>query len=286
MIEKDICREQERYRSGNTYREIPLREKMKFEIHLTEHCNLNCKYCNHFSPLAKEEYLSLEEYERDAARLSQLFEGQMQQIKLLGGEPLLHPQINAFMETSRKHFRDAVIKILTNGTLLHKMDDAFWKTCHDTGTHILYSKYPIPYDEEKIMERALKFQVSIEVSEQAEGKECGIETMVHEPVDVEGKQNAIINFYACRRPNSCITLKHGKLYTCNRAAHMHILKDYFGLDIRLDEANGIDIYKAETAEEILEYMIKPIPMCAYCDIEHITMGHEWGVSRKDISEWV
>lgn len=67
---------------------------------------------------------------------------------------------------------------------------------------------------------------------------------------------------------------------------MHILRDYFGLDINLEEANGIDIYKAETAEEIMEYMIKPIPMCAYCDIEHITMGHEWGTSRKDITEWV
>lgn len=286
MIEKDLRREQERYKSGNTYREIPLREKMKFEIHLAEHCNLNCKYCSHFSPLANEEYLSLEEYERDLARLSQLFGGQMQQIKLLGGEPLLHPQINTFMEVSRKYFTDAVIKILTNGTLLHKMDDEFWKTCHDTGTHILHSKYPISYDEKKIMERALKFQVSIEMADQMEGKECGIETMIHEPIDVEGKQNAIINFYACTRPNSCITLKHGKLYTCNRAAHMHILKDYFGLDIKCEESNGIDIYKAETAQEILEYMIKPIPMCVYCDIEHITMGHEWGISKKDISEWV
>ena len=286
MMEKDLRREQERYKLGNTYREIPLREKMKFEIHLTEHCNLNCKYCSHFSPLANEEYLSLEEYERDLSRLSHLFGGQMQQIKLLGGEPLLHPQINSFMEVSRKYFTDAVIKILTNGTLLHKMDDEFWKTCHDTGTHILHSKYPISYDEAKIVEKALKFQVLIEMADQMEGNESGIETMVHEPIDVEGKQNAIINFYACTRPNSCITLKHGKLYTCNRAAHMHILKDYFGLDIKIEESNGIDIYKAGTAQEILEYMIKPIPMCVYCDIEHITMGHEWGTSKKDISEWV
>lgn len=285
-LEQDIQREQQRYKSGSTYREIPVREKLKFEIHITEHCNLNCKYCNHFSPLAEEKYLSLEEYERDLARLSLLFDGQMQQIKLLGGEPLLHPEVNAFMEVSRKYFTDAVIKILTNGTLLLKMNDEFWKTCYDTGTSILYSKYPIPYDEKKMKERALKFQVPLEIAEQEEGKEYGTKTMVHEPVDISGKQNAIINFYACTRPNYCITLKHGKLYTCNRAAHMHIFRDYFGLDIKLDEADGIDIYKAETAEEILEYMTKPIPMCAYCDIEHITMGHEWGISKKDISEWI
>ena len=67
---------------------------------------------------------------------------------------------------------------------------------------------------------------------------------------------------------------------------MHLLKDYFGLDISIDEANGIDIYKAETAEDILKYLIKPIPMCAYCDKKHITMGHEWGISKKELSEWV
>ncbi len=285
-LEQDLKREYERYETGNEYREIPIRKKLKFEMHVTEHCNLNCKYCNHFSPLAPEEYLSLEEYERDLARLAFLFDGEMQQIKLLGGEPLLHPHIKDFLTLTRQYFPNGIIKILTNGTLLLNMKDDFWQTCYKTKTNILYSKYPVYYNDEGIKKQANKYAVPIEIAEVEEGKEYETKTMVHEPVDIAGKQDIKKNFYSCSRVNYCITLKHGKLYTCNRAAHMHLLKDYFGLDISIDEANGIDIYKAETAEDILKYLIKPIPMCAYCDKKHITMGHEWGISKKELSEWV
>ena len=30
------------------------RRKMSFEIHLAEHCNLNCKGCDNYSPVAEE----------------------------------------------------------------------------------------------------------------------------------------------------------------------------------------------------------------------------------------
>ena len=29
------------------------------QIHLTEHCNLNCKSCAHFSPIAKEHFVDI-----------------------------------------------------------------------------------------------------------------------------------------------------------------------------------------------------------------------------------
>ena len=45
------------------------REKIKFEIHLAEHCNLNCKCCNNFSPLANEEYLNYDIFLRDIQRM-------------------------------------------------------------------------------------------------------------------------------------------------------------------------------------------------------------------------
>ncbi|WP_232473641.1 hypothetical protein [Brachyspira murdochii] len=40
------------------------------EIHLAEHCNLNCYSCNHFSQLAKEEYYDIEIFEKDINRLT------------------------------------------------------------------------------------------------------------------------------------------------------------------------------------------------------------------------
>ena len=73
-----------------------------FEVHITEHCNLNCKGCYHFSPLAKEEYLDINEFERDLRRIYELCGDNVERITLLGGEPLLHPDINRFIEVTRK----------------------------------------------------------------------------------------------------------------------------------------------------------------------------------------
>ena len=49
--------------------------QLKFEVHIVEHCNLNCKQCEHFSPLAEKSYLPVERYERDCRRLSELSRG-------------------------------------------------------------------------------------------------------------------------------------------------------------------------------------------------------------------
>ena len=77
-------------------------ELLRYEVHLTEHCNLNCKSCFHFSSRAEEEYLDVTEYEKDCKRLSELFGGVASDILLMGGEPLLHPDIEKFIEITRK----------------------------------------------------------------------------------------------------------------------------------------------------------------------------------------
>ena len=58
--------------------------RFKFQTHIVEHCNLKCRGCYHFSALAKEEYLSLEEYAEDIERLGDLFNRNIEEIILLG----------------------------------------------------------------------------------------------------------------------------------------------------------------------------------------------------------
>ena len=38
---------------------------ISFEYHLNDHCNLNCKGCDHFSPLAEEKFTNYEQFEKD-----------------------------------------------------------------------------------------------------------------------------------------------------------------------------------------------------------------------------
>lgn len=279
-LEKNLEVEKERRLNNlEQSRTIAVRKKLRFEVHIVEHCNLNCKYCFHFSPLAQEEYLMLDE--NDIKRLSELYGGVMHKITLLGGEPLLHPKISEFIEITRKYFSIGEINILTNGILLPSIDDKFWMNCHKYDVKVLYTKYPIKLDVAKIEEQAQRFNVKMQVF----NMEDDTKQLVHEPIDVEGNQPAAKNFYDCYRSNLCITLKHGKMYTCLKAAHMHLFKDYFQDDIKIDEANGIDIYKANSGQDILEYLTKPIPMCAYCDRANIKTGFEWGISKKEKDEW-
>jgi molybdenum cofactor biosynthesis enzyme MoaA len=84
----------------------------QIEVHITEHCNLNCIGCNHFSPLADKLFLPPEAFEKDCARLAKITD-KLTVIKLLGGEPLLHPNIISFLETARKYFKSTVIQLTT-----------------------------------------------------------------------------------------------------------------------------------------------------------------------------
>jgi ABC-2 type transport system ATP-binding protein len=48
------------------------RKRLRFETDVVDHCNLNCKSCHHFSPLANQYFVKTEVFEKDFARLSQL----------------------------------------------------------------------------------------------------------------------------------------------------------------------------------------------------------------------
>jgi len=97
-------------------------------MHLTDHCNLNCKGCAHFAPIAEKWFADPVEHERDMERLSQLVAG-IKTIRLMGGEPLLHPKIEPFLVSTREKFPEANIRLVTNGLLLQKMKTTFWSAC-------------------------------------------------------------------------------------------------------------------------------------------------------------
>ncbi len=255
--------------------------KLKFEVHICEHCNLNCKGCYHFSPLAKEEFLDVNEWEKDCKRLSELFNGEMEFISLMGGEPLLHPKICELLKITRKYFKIGDVSIITNGILLLDMKEEFWQVCRDNNVTIRQTKYPIEIDFTKIEEKAKNENVRFVYFN------SGIKTLGYQPLDLSASQNALNNFNNCYRVNSCIAFSHGKLYTCFIPAHVHHLRDYFKLDIEINENDGIDIYKVENAEEIREHLNKPLSMCKYCNRNAASReGEKWETSKKDLNEWV
>ncbi|MDR3350177.1 MAG: radical SAM protein [Prevotellaceae bacterium] len=256
------------------------RKLFRFEVHLTEHCNLNCKYCNHFSPLAEKEFLNIESFERDLARISELTERKIELVNLLGGEPLLHPQLMDILSLTRKYFDTGKIVLITNGTLLLKQPDAFWQNCKQNDIELRITYYPIKLDRPAISGIAKEHGVTIRYMG------GGVKTMSRVPLDLNGTQNAKNSFLQCYQANNCVFLENGKIYTCPVIPNIRHFNHYFKKDLQISANDYIDIYKVKNVDEIFDFLCKPVPFCRYCNLKETVYELQWEHSKKEISEWV
>lgn len=258
------------------------RKLLRFQVNVADHCNLNCKGCTAFSPIAESKFIDIDSYERDCKRLSDLTGGKIELIDLLGGEPLLHPDISKILEISRMYFKAGDINIITNGILLNNMPQEFWYCCSTNKISIIISGYPVRLDMESLKKKAQDNNIMLTIRGNTNNKKIWNKV----PVDIEGRQNIAKNFRLCFGANFCITLDNGRLATCPIPFVIVHFNAFFGKDILVKENDSIDIYKANTIDEILEFLCKPAPICAYCNLNKIQYGIDWSLSQKEISEWI
>lgn len=256
--------------------------ELQFEVDIVSHCNLNCKCCSQFSCIAEEEYISTEVMERDFKRLGELFAGQCKRIYLIGGEPLLHPNLSVCMRIARTYFPKGEISVFTNGLLLLKQRDEFWQTCREQNISIIVTKYPVALNYEEIMDRAQKEQVVFKFFTTSED----FKFMINLGLDVDGTQDMEHSFFQCNEANNCIKLRDGKLYPCTRPAAIYRFNHYFGFDLEVCEADFIDIYEAVNKDEILKKMAEPIPFCRYCNVLKERNAMNWGKTEGKLEEWI
>ncbi len=260
----------------------PLKD-LNFVYSLSEHCNLNCAGCDHFSPIADKEFSDVEEFGRDIKRLSAIFSGKCRRIALMGGEPLLCPDINKYLIKSREYFKDSQICIVTNGLLLGKMRSDFFSSCLKNNIEIEYTKYPVKYDYDLIHKMIEKKGITIRAYGNTNDYQKDLYFI---PLDLDGKQNIEWNFSHCVHANNCIQLKHGRLYTCTIIPNINHFNKRFHKDLKVVQEDSIDIYDASiTQKKILDFLSKPVPFCKYCDVKNRTYGHEWRISSGNMKEW-
>lgn len=253
---------------------------LDYEVQLVEHCNLNCARCSHFCPVAEEEYLDITEYEKDVKRLSQLFDGEANFIRIMGGEPLLHKKVNEFAKITRKYFKNAIIDLCTNGILIMSMDKTFFKTMKECNVSVSVTKYPIGIDYDKIRKKCEDNGVKFRFFD----KEV-VRKFNSLPLDEEGRFQIEKNFCKCYLANTCHTLKHGKMFTCSTIPHVEHYNKYFNKNLIVSNSDYIDIYKAKDKKEILEFLSKPVPFCRYCNVDNRKYSFDFEKSNKDINEW-
>ena len=255
---------------------------MRIDISVVEHCNLWCKHCWTFSPLADEIFMDVGEFDKDFKLLSKLTNGSMSDILLMGGEPLLHPKLTEIMDISRKYFRDTEILLLTNGILLEKQDKFFWESCRKNGIKVKITHYPIKINYDKINITAA--QHNVEFGYWGQGKPP-VKAMFKFPIDINGGHDANENWFYCHQANNCFMYKRGRIYPCSVISCIEHFNKFFGCKLTIQEDDYIEIKKVANIDEMLSFLAAPKPFCRYCNKLSVETGLKWELSQRDISEW-
>jgi len=251
---------------------------MLLNLYITGKCNLNCKGCNAFAPIADNYLLDAVSFESDCKRLSELGAEKIPEIHILGGEPLIHPALNEIIIIARTYFPQAKLKIVTNGILLLKQKRGFWECCQSNNVDIIISHYPINIDIKSIRKIVKNYKLKLRYYR-------GVLPWFKIKLNLTGYGgNSEDNFRKCTAALQCVELRDGKIATCQYILKMGYFNVYFQKDIEVGETDFIDIYKTQNMDEILEFISKPVNFCRYCTVENLPV--EWGISKMDISEWI
>lgn len=250
-----------------------------FEYHVTDHCNLNCKGCGHFCNLVTNPtFGDLVQFERDLNRLKELVWG-IEKIRLMGGEPLLNPQLSQFAIKARQVFPDASIHIVTNGLLIDRMDDKLFHVMYDYDIEFDISRYkPTEKKLDKIEEICEVKGVVFNISHES----------IHEfrkVFDVSGSNNPIESYEACPSKH-CAFLRDGKISVCCGPMLIDKFIDRFGIDITVSDGDVMDLYKVKDGWELVDTLAKPMPMCRYCSSQ--PQFFEWKKAgyEVDMQDWM
>jgi hypothetical protein len=244
------------------------------ETHLVDHCNLNCKGCSHFSSLSEKKFIDFISFQRDLQRLGELFDD-ISTIRLMGGEPLLHPDVNKFLDCARSIFPNSRICLVTNGMLLGRQPESFWEAIRRNDILIQVTRYPINLDVEAIKIEAEKFQSTLVISE--------LITSFNKFINASGDSDPAISFNECQALYRCPNLRDGKIYVCSFASLVHIFNNFFKKKIPVTRTDCINIHDNINGGDIIDFLNRPIPMCKWC--LHDRPLFKWGISKKEIGEW-
>ncbi len=254
-----------------------------FEIHITDHCNLNCRGCAHFSNIARPWFADPDVFESEMRAVARLFRA-VDQIYLLGGEPLLHPDLPRFLYSARKAFPkdafpDLKMYLMTNGVLVTRMSELAWRALAETGIVLLCDNYPIGLPVDEINELGRKHGAVVEWT-------VFREEFFRLPVDLDLRHDPVESFWHCQGYNNCPIVRNGRLYPCAYVAFSDVLEERFGLQGLRDEGqSSSDIMSASDGWKIMDFLLRPVPWCAHCDSGRLSFV-PWGRSSRSLEEWV
>lgn len=245
------------------------------ETNVVDYCNLNCKGCSHFSNLYKKgDMVTFESYCRDLEQIAAHIN--VRRFNLLGGEALLHERLTDYMVFARKVMPNTQIWVITNGLLLVKQKEDFFRCCIDNRIGIDISEYePTSKIINEIVQILEKYNLKYNIRDNKGdfGKN----------IDLLGRAIPNEAMKHCRE-SSCHFFRNGKLYKCPFEALGNKFFQHYRQDTRLN--GGTNLFDDNLDWRRLTYQLEnePVAACVYCGEE---VRYTWEVSHNPVmEEWI
>ncbi len=232
-----------------------------FEAAIVRNCNMACVGCNHFSPLMRPEFMDVDALHRDLKSILKVAE--FWKFAMLGGEPLLHPRIDDMVEMAMSITEVPEIAIVTNGTLLTRMSDRFWRTIKKLEISLYPGKIP-PADIQTIERRAAENGITLSIVPQ---------TTFSMSVSGPGQAEDVIQgrFDRCPTGKECFSVDDGYFFKCPQS--VLIPKMFLNQDKNVD-AIALEGLTVEKLKGFVENR-KALQSCSRCSInEQYVPWHE------------
>lgn len=238
-----------------------------FELPITDKCNLNCKGCLFAcGPKGNPEDVPYEQIIKDIARMRELFED-IPWIRVLGGEPLMHPNIEDILKYIRKEFSDSEVDLCTNGLLLPHMQDHFFECLaqHQISIHI--SGYPPTY---KMLSKIKAILEMYHLDNVTLEREKFYKFYTLSPT------NDMTKSYKRCMTSGCHEVYKGKILPCSAAIAFHKFNEQFGTEYQIVEGKDyFNLYETDLDSwDLVKKLNVPIPICKYCS-DSKTEAFDW-----------
>lgn len=231
------------------------------EMNVVDHCNLNCKGCAHFSNVCDNNCVDLEQYKSDLKLISEKFN--VYYFRILGGEPLLHPNLKQLIEISRQLLVNTRIVIVTNGLLISRLSEDILKVITDNDIMISISLYKPTFEKlDDIINVLHKYNIKFLINDD-----------YFRPVSPIGKFQTSLSLEKESMNNNsdkvctgrfCRFLRNGKISKCYYPLLIEILNRKYGTNFELDENDYVELSTIEDGWNVIEQLNNRIPFCDYC----------------------
>lgn len=234
-----------------------------FEIHVAEHCNLKCRDCCNISPFNAKKFIEISEVTEICAFVNKHLIPDV--FKVAGGEPTLHPKLDEILQTIKQLCPGVIVRVVSNGLLLHRMSEIFWKHI-DQLTISNYISAPVkPQLLEQIRQKARINEVVLNVKYVEQFNEIFVEDKMED-------SHRIQQIYDdCWMRHRCLIVRNGYFYKCTRAAYMNEYLTMKGLPVSAGDSSysvedGIPVDDPLFQEKAIEYLnsVQPLQSCSYC----------------------